>query len=162
VDYIECVRKNEDCSQTSDNFRGTPINIRIDDQTDGKDREIETDLPSPDGHRRLVAYRYPSDDHSDMSQIHISLIGRNDEIPRYGNFYIASVEGDGILGAQWESDSSVVFVTSPSQKHLLQYAESFRHDAPSVRYRIEIDGSLPGYLWVKKAGPTGKNPGREQ
>jgi hypothetical protein len=162
VDYIECIRKNEDCSKTSDSFRGTPINIRIDDETDGKVREIEADLPSPDGHRRLIAYRYPSDDRSNLSQIHISLIGRNDEIPRYGNYYIASVEGDGILGARWESDSSVVFLTNSSQKYLLQYAESFRHNGPPIRYRVETDDSLPGYLWVKGAGSAGKNPRREQ
>lgn len=98
VDYVECIRKNEDCSKTRDNFRGTLINLRIDDTTDGKAQEIEADLPSPDGHQRLVAYRYPSGDRSNLSQNHISIIRRDAEIPRYGNYYIASVEGDGILG----------------------------------------------------------------
>lgn len=151
VNLVECIRKNVDCSKSSDNFRGTLINIEVDDATAGKDREIEADLPSPDGHQRLVAYRYPSDDSSNLGQIHISIIEKGAEIPRYGNYYIASEGGDGILGARWESNSSLIFFTSPSQKYLLQYAESFRHNAPAVRYRVEVDDSLPGYLWMRKA-----------
>ena len=151
VDYVECIRKNLDCSKTSDNFQGTSINIRIDDATAGKVREIEADLPSPNGSQHLVAYRYPSEDHSNLGAIHISIIRTNAEIPRYGNYYIASLGGDGILGARWESDSSVVFTTSPSQKYLLQYAESFRHNPPAVKYRVEVNDGLPGYLWMGRA-----------
>jgi len=149
VDYVECIRAGQDCSRTQDSFYDTRINIQSKDETAAKDTEVEADLLSPNRKRRLVAYRYP--DGPNLGRIHVSIIGSDEPIPRYGNFYIASMAGDGLLGARWESDSSIVFFTTTSQKYPLQYPESFRPNALNIRYRIEIDDSLgTAYLWMKK------------
>ena len=155
INLVECVRQNEDCSRAYDTVAGTRINVRRDDETQGNEEEIEADLPSPDHSLRLVAYRYPNDDRSNLGRIHISIVKTGEQVPRYGNYYIASMGGDGVLGAQWDSDRSIVFLTSPSQKYLLQYAESFRVQRPAIPYKVEIDDKLPGYLWVNEAATKG-------
>jgi hypothetical protein len=152
VDYIECIRANEDCSKARDTAYGTQINIQNYDETAGKSRVIEAELPSPSGQRELIAYRYP--DGPNLGRIHVSIIGKGQPIPRYGNFYIASEEGDGILGAKWESDASIVLLTKTSQRYLLQDPNGFRPNGPSIRYRIGIDDNLSAsYLWTQKRLP---------
>jgi hypothetical protein len=156
TNIVECLRNHEDCSHTYDTFAGTGIRIRREDETQDKEREIEADLPSPDRQLRLVAYRYPSDDRSNLGRIHISILRTGEPIPQYGNYYIASMGGDGVLGARWDSDGSLVLVTSPSQNYLMQYVDSFMVDRPTISYRVEVDDRLPGYLWVKGAAITRK------
>ena len=151
VNVVECMRQNQDCSPTHDTFAGTRINVRRDDETQGNQQEIEADLPSPSHSLRLVAYRYPNDDSSNLGRIHISLVGTGEQVPRYGNYYIASMSGDGVLGARWDSDRSIILLTSPSQKYLLQDANSFRVQRPAIPYRVEIDDKLSGYLWLSES-----------
>ena len=151
INVVECLRENQDCSRTYDTFDGTRINVRRDDETQGNQVEIEADLPSPDHSLRLVAYRYPNDNRSNQGRIHISIVGTNEQVPRYGNYYIASLGGDGVLGARWDSNKSIVFLTSPSQKYLLQYADSFRVKDPAIPYKVETDDKLSGYLWVNES-----------
>jgi hypothetical protein len=148
VDYIECIRANEDCAKARDAAFGTRINIQNYDETDGKSRVIEAEIPSPSGRRLLVAYRYPNG--PNLGRIHVSIVESGQLLPRYGNFYIASMEGDGILDAHWETDSSIVLLTKTSQAHLLQNPTVFRPNPPNIDYRIEIDDSLSAaYLWTK-------------
>jgi hypothetical protein len=151
INIVECLRENEDCSRTYDTFAGTRINVRRDDETQGNQQEIEADLPSPNHSLRLVAYRYPNDDRSNLGRIHISIVGMGEQVPRYGNYYIASMGGDGVLGARWDSDRSIIFLTSPSQKYLLQDADSFRVQRSAIPYKVEIDDKLSGYLWVNES-----------
>jgi hypothetical protein len=150
VNLVQCIVKNWDCSQTSDASHGTRLNIHPVDDTTGKRREVEADVASPDDGLRLVAYRYPSDDRSNLGPIHISIIRAGEPIPRYGNYYIASGSGDGVLGARWNGNSSIVLLTNSSQRYLLEYAESFRHGPTKIAHSIEIDNRLHGYLWVSK------------
>lgn len=148
INIVECLRENEDCSRTHDTFAGTRINIRRDDETQGNQQEIEADLPSPNHSLRFVAYRYPNDDRSNLGRIHISIVGTGEQVPRFGNYYIASMGGDGVLGARWDSDKSIILLTSPSQKYLLQFADSFRPQRPAIPYKVEINDKLSSYLWV--------------
>jgi hypothetical protein len=150
VNLVQCILKGWDCSETDDAFRGTRLNIHPVDDTAGKQREIEADLPSPDRRMHLVAYRYPGDDHSNLGPVHISVIRAGEPIPRYGNYYIASGSGDGVLGARWSGNSSIILLTNSRQKHLLEYAESFIRGVPDIAYRVEIDDRLHGYRWLSK------------
>ena len=138
-------------------FEGTRINIRKVDETQENEREVEADLPSPEHNLRLVAYRYPSEDRSNLGRVHISIVRIGEAIPRYGNYYIASLEGDGVLGARWDSDSSLVLFTSSSQKYLMQYPDSFIVNRPAISYKVAIDDGLPGYLWVKESASIRKH-----
>lgn len=148
IDCIERIRADADCSETRNYLFGTNINVQSVDETLGKDRVIEADLPSPNGQQRLVAYRYPNG--SNLGRIHVSFVESDQPIPQYGNFYIASMGGDGLLGARWESDSSIVFFTKTSQRYLLQDLQEFRPGNLNIHYRIQTDDHLPyGYLWTK-------------
>jgi hypothetical protein len=153
VDLLECVLKDWDCSQTSDAFRGTRLNIRLMDETAGKQRETELDLASPDRKLRLLAYRYPSNDRSNLGPIQISILRPGEPIPKFGNYYIASGSGDGVLGARWSGSSSIVLLTNSRQRYLLEYPESFRRSSVNIMHSVEIDDRLHGYHWISK------NPG---
>lgn len=150
VNLVECVRRNWDCSHTSDAFRGIRLNIHPVDDTAGKRREIEADLASPDQRLHLIAYRYPSDDRSNLGPIHISVVRTGEPIPRYGNYYIASGGGDGVLGARWSDNSSIVLLTNSRQKYLLEYPDSFRRSSANIVHSVDIDDRLHGYLWISK------------
>ena len=151
VDLFECVLKNWDCSQTSDAFRGTRLNVRLIDEAAGKQREIEADLASPDRKLRLVAYRYPSNDLSNSGPIQISILRPGEPIPKFGNYYIASGSGDGVLGARWSGSSSIVLLTNSRQRYLLEYPESFRRSSVNIIHSVEIDDRLHGYRWISKS-----------
>lgn len=148
VNYVECLRNNEVVSKASDSIQGTRINIEIHDETVANHRLVEADLPSPSRELRLVAYRYP--DGPNLGRIHLSIIHAAEAIPKYGNFYIASLYGDGVLDARWDSETRITFFTTTSQRYVLDDAKGFRQGRPSIAFDIREDDKLQGYLWRRK------------
>ena len=156
IDYVTWLRIGKDYrySKDKDSLYGTPINVRIYDDTTGLEQKIEADIPSPNQTLRLVAYRYP--DGHNLNRIHISIIKRRESIPRYGNFYIGSGGGDVLLKGEWKNDEEIIFYTNSTGEAYrvcgsdgYEKCEGFVKNSLGIKYQIVIDDRLPGYRWVK-------------
>lgn len=111
--------------------------------------KIEHREASPNGKHELVAYRYLKDN-SDLNFIHISVIPSGEEIPKYGNYFIADNTSDYILYGAWDKNNTLIFYTNEQYYDLIQYY--FVHGRLNIPYRIIKDNQKYGskYTWVEK------------
>jgi hypothetical protein len=151
IDCVRWLRFGQDfwSHKDKDFLYETPINVRIYDETEGVERKIEADIPSPNRKLRLVAYRYPSNFNY---RIHVSIIRSDEPIPRHGNFYIGFNGHDGLLKGEWINDQQIIFYTAsdPGQTVSgIEGSEGFIKNTLGIKYQIVIDDRLRSSLWVK-------------
>jgi hypothetical protein len=149
IDCVTWLRLGKDfCySKDKDFLYGTPINVRIYDETAGLEQKIEADIPSPNRKLRLVVCRY-------LNRIHISIVKSGESIPRHGNFYISGNE-DVLLKGEWKNDQEIIFYTTSKWRGYSvcgsQECEGFIKNSLGIKYQIVTDDQLlPGYKWVKE------------
>ena len=90
---------------------------------------------SPNNKYDLVVYRYLKAEHSN-STIHISVVNKNESIPKYGNFYITKDYFNCFEDIRWDSLSNLKIKVSEACTS--GYENSFVSKKLDVRYKIEI------------------------
>ena len=78
-------------------------------------------------------------------------INAGDEIPKYGNYFIADNQSDCIFGSEWTIENTVKFYTNKLDSDLIQYY--MVKDRPKIEYDIKIDEEIlrGKSKWLKKA-----------
>jgi hypothetical protein len=108
---------------------------------------IEHKEISPNGQYELVAYRYP--DKHNLNFIHISIIPKAGQIPKYGNYFIADSESDYILKGTWNTDNTLIFYTKTFDSEFIP--SLLVVNRPNIDYKLVIDdkGFDGKYLWTE-------------
>ena len=93
---------------------------------------------SPNGRYELVVFRYPKDINN-LNFIHISVIPPGNEIPKYGNYFIADKYSDYVFYGTWTKDNELNFYSNSQYAELVpNYLVEKR---PKVNYYIITDDS---------------------
>lgn len=148
MDIIPFIRKGERLSVNDTEVNGVKIKVTALDYIESDYHlEIEHREVSPDGRLELVAYRYLKD-RSSLSFIHVSIINKGDQIPKYGNYFIADMRSDRILFGTWGKNNSLVFYSNSLYAQDIKYF--FVHEKPDIKYEIITDDETYGskYRWV--------------
>lgn len=151
IDYLFCLEQHLQCQGGHRILFNTPVNVVLDDGIGERTAVVEERLTSPDGQLDLVAYRYPKD--GNLNPIHVSIVRAGAPFPKYGNFFIGHVSGDGLLGGHWSGARHITFFTNVLQEDFSTYG--FIDNPWGVRHSVVV---IPGwnyrYLW--RSGPTGR------
>jgi hypothetical protein len=107
---------------------------------------VENREVSPNGKYELVAYRYIKDV-DNLNLIHVSIIPKGSEIPKYGNYLIADKQSDYVLGGVWSKDNNLIFFSNGLYADMIQYY--LVHNRPRIEYQVVKDEDKYGgkYRW---------------
>lgn len=149
IDIIPSIRSGENIETKDTEINGVKVKVSpFDYIEDDYHLEIEHRETSPNGQLELVAYRYLKD-RNNLNFIHISVIGKGAPIPKYGNYFIASMQSDRILNGTWSKDNTLLFYSNSTDTQYIQYY--FVHDKPNVKFEVITDDAQYGskYRWMK-------------
>lgn len=151
-DILPSLRTGKKISLIDKEINGVKIKVSALDYIDKDDHlEIEHREISPNGQFELVAYRYLKN-RSNLNFIHISVIPVGGQIPKYGNYLIADMQSDYVLGGTWTVKNELKFYSNSKYSDLIQYY--LVKDREKINYKVVIDDKKYGskYLWTKKNG----------
>ncbi len=101
-------------------------------------REIEHQEVSPNGQYELVAYRYlPNRD--SLNFIHVSIIEKGGQIPKYGNYLIGEPHFDYVLYGKWSSSNQLIFYANYIGKDMVGYC--LVKNRPNIPYTLITNDS---------------------
>lgn len=114
----------------------------------GAQQIVEYREVSPNGLYELVVYRYIKD-RDNLNFIHISLINFGEQIPKYGNYFIADTYSDYIFYGTWTKYNELEFYSNSHFAELIPYY--LVQNRPKVNFRIITDDKKYGkkYRWVQ-------------
>ncbi len=91
--------RSEKWSERTEEWHGVHVRAIPEDYLESATPVIVRRIPSPDGARDLVVYKYTKS--SRPVFIHLSVVKRGDPPPRYGNVYMGDYLADYIFDAEW-------------------------------------------------------------
>lgn len=148
IDIIPFIRSGQNVEIKDTKINGVKVKVSPFDYIEENSHlEIEHRETSPNGQLELIAYRYLID--SDLSFIHISVIKKGEPIPKYGNYFISSMQSDRILNGTWSEDNTLLFYSNSTDAQYIQYY--FVHDKPDIKFEVITDDTRYGskYRWTK-------------
>ena len=95
--------------------------------------EIEHRETSPNGQFELVAYRY-AENNDNLNFIHVSVINKGEQIPKYGNYLIGERQSDYVFFGKWSADNQLIFYTNDKDKSMVQYC--LIKNRPKIAYSL--------------------------
>ncbi len=107
----------------------------------GAQQIVEYREVSPNGLYELVVYRY-LEDRDNFKFIHISLIKFGEQIPKYGNYFIADTQSDYIFYGTWTKSNELEFYSNSQFAELIPYY--LVENRPKVNFRIITDDKKYG------------------
>ena len=112
-------------------------------------RMIELRAPSPNQKYELVAYRY-CESRRALNFIHVSIIEKGQEIPKYGNYLIGDMQSDYVFDGGWNAENKLIFYTNELYADMVQYY--LVKNRPNIEYELKVDNDKFGskYIWIKK------------
>ncbi len=149
IDIIPFIRSGKNIEIKDTEINGVKIKVSpFDYIEDDYHLDIEHRETSPNGQLELIAYRYLKD-RNNLNFIHVSVINKGEAIPKYGNFFIASMQSDRILNGTWSKDNTLLFYSNSNDTQYIQYY--FVHDKPDIKFEVITDDALYGskYRWMK-------------
>jgi len=86
--------------------------------TDNDFAQVKFSKISPDSNLILVVYEYAKNKHLDDSVLHVSIMLKGEQIPKYGNCYIVSSNMyDQIESFDWKTSDSIEVVIKDNEKN---------------------------------------------
>jgi hypothetical protein len=98
--------------------------------------EIEYQEKSPNGKYMLYAYRYYSDSR-DLKFIHLSIVANNEEVPKYGNYFIADMMSDYIIFSNWDKENKINLFTNSKYEDMIKYY--LVKNREKIEYKVIVD-----------------------
>lgn len=151
-DILPSLRTGEKITLTGKEINGVKIKVSALDYIEKDDHlKIEYQQLAPNGKFELVAYRYFKD-WENLKFIHISVIRAGEQIPKYGNYFIADIQSDYIFYGAWTKENELDFYTNSRYSDLVQYY--LVDSRPKIKYNLIIDDEKYGskYRWNEKSG----------
>ena len=148
VDIFPFIRKGETPPISDVEVNGIKVKVTPFDYIESDYHlEIEHRETSPDGKLELIAYRYIKDRGS-LNFIHVSVIEKGKQIPKYGNYFIADMFSDRILYGTWSKDNSLLFYSNNLYAQDVEYF--FVQGKPDIKYEVITDDQTYGskYRWA--------------
>lgn len=96
---------------------------------------------SPDKSYELVVYRYVKLENG-YYPLHISIVKKGEEIPKYGNFYISRWDFDCFKDIRWKLDNSLNIKVSSSCFN--SFNDYLVRKRPAIDYHIQADDTIKG------------------
>lgn len=153
IDIIPSIRSGKNIEIKDTEVNGVKVKISPYDYIeDDYHLEIEHRETSPNGKFELIAYRYLKD-RSNLNFIHVSIINKGEPIPKYGNYFIASMQSDRILNGNWSKDNTLLFYSNSTDAQHIQYY--FVHNKPDIKFEVISDDKQYGskYRWIGTSNP---------
>lgn len=147
-DIIDKIRKGEKIN--FENFEFNKITIEV-SKLDYIEKDYHLEIvkreTSPNGKYELVAYRYLKNNQN-VNFIHISIIPKGGDIPKYGNYYIGDRVSDYILNGHWNERNELEFYSNQQYSDYIQ--NYFVKNKINIKYHIIIDENKYGskYRWL--------------
>lgn len=145
-DIIPSIREGKEIEIKDTVINNIKIKISALDYIDEYDSlEIVHKEVSPNKKFELVAYRYGY-----SKPLHISIIESGTQIPKYGNYFIATKESDYIFFGKWTENNELEFFSNNLYSDLIKaYLVKTRKN---VNYKIITDDKKYGrqYRWREK------------
>jgi len=136
VDIMESIRSGVKAHMPDTTMNGIRVKVSPFDYINSGDTlNIVSQSPSPDGKYVLACYRYNSI-HND-GPLHISVIKKNNKIPKYGNFFIGDRSSDYVLKAGWNKASELLFFSNSLVAEMIPYF--FVANRFNIKYHIITD-----------------------
>lgn len=98
---------------------------------------------SPDGKYDLVIYKYIKPVNGNYF-LNISIINKDDNIPKFGNFYISRWGFDCFTDIRWDNKSILNCRVSSSCYY--SFADYLVKNKPDVKYKVQIDDDIKGNI----------------
>ena len=118
-------------------FDGVYIKIIAKDPIDTSfSRKIIYQESSPNEKYKLYVYRYVKAPNK-MSFLNISIVNKNDSIPKFGNFYITKYGFDCFENIKWDSESNLDIKVSESCYYA--FADYLVKNRPQIKYKVKFD-----------------------
>lgn len=151
IDIIPLIRSNSKIHFKDTMVNAVKVKVSGYDYIDSTDcLEIVKRESSPNGLYEMVAYRYS--DKYNLNFIHVSVITKGAQIPKYGNYFIADMQDDVINDGTWNNANELNFYSSSDCSDLMKYY--LVKGRPKINYHILVDSVRFGtqYRWMKKSG----------
>ena len=135
--YIEFMREGKSNFKDSIiTINTVPVKIIQKDPLDfSYTRQIIYQKTSPDNQYDLIIYRYSKPDKNNIT-VHMSVVHKNDSIPKYGNFYITKDDFNCFKDVRWDSLSNLdIKVSEACTSGFTDCLVSKRLD---IKYKTEI------------------------
>ena len=148
VDVLDKIRNGEKIELKNFEFNKLKILVsKLDYIENDYHLEIVKRETSPNRKYEMVAYRYLKNKQN-IHFIHISIIKKGEEIPKYGNYYIGDNVSDYILGGNWNKNNELNFYTNNQYSENIQYY--FVKNRIKIKNHIIIDENKYGskYRWL--------------
>jgi hypothetical protein len=150
IDIIPFIRSGEKYELKNENIDGVEVIVTPYDFIEQDFKQmIEFREISPNQKYELVAYRYCKS-RSALNFIHVSIIEKGQEIPKYGNYLIADMQSDYVFDGGWTRDNKLTFYTNELYADMVQYY--LVENRPNIEYELKVDKDKFGskYRWMKK------------
>jgi len=151
IDIIPYIRSGETYEIENLSVNNVEIIVQPYDfiEPDFHRRVIEHRETSPNEKYELIAYRYCKSITA-LNFIHVSVVEKGQEIPKYGNYLIADMQSDYVFDGGWASDNTLVFYTNELYAELVQYF--LVKNRPSIEYKLIVANEKFGNVcrWRKQ------------
>jgi hypothetical protein len=150
-DIMPSVRSGEPSNLKDTVVNGITIKVSSYDYIEPNAKQIiEHRELSPNGLYELIAYRYIID-RGNLNFIHVSIIAAGEQIPKYGNYFIADMESDYALYGTWDKDNTLIFYSNDLYKDMVAYF--IVHDHPDIKYKVINDNKTYSskYRWTAES-----------
>jgi hypothetical protein len=123
---------------------GVAIKIIHKDPVDSSfTRKIFYREASPDGRYDLVVYKYVKPQNENYF-LNISVINKEDSIPKYGNFYISRWDFDCFTDIRWDSAGALDCKVSSSCFYA--FADYLVKNRPAIKYTVQVKDTIHGNI----------------
>ncbi|HKO82850.1 MAG TPA: hypothetical protein VJU78_20730 [Chitinophagaceae bacterium] len=120
-------------------FDGVYIKVIVEDPFDSSfSRKIIYQETSPNKKYDLYVYRYVKAPNK-MSFLNISVVNKNDSIPKFGNFYITRYDFDCFDNIKWDNESNLDIKVSESCYYA--FADYLVKNRPQIKYKVKFDNN---------------------
>jgi len=118
-------------------FDGVNIKVILKDPIDTSySRKIIYQEISPNKQYELFVYRYVKPVNGNYF-LNISIVNKNDSIPKFGNFYISRYDFDCFENIKWDSESSLDIRVSEGCYYA--FADYLVKNRPQIKYKVKFD-----------------------
>lgn len=145
VNIISDIREGKSIDYEPFKILDVTVNPKLVDIPENGKLIIESKKNSPDEEKELIAYRYAIDEKRGL--LHISIIRKDGEIPRIGNYFIGTDSSDYLFNAKWLTNDEIQFETNSTDGELAKYY--FLKNRPLTKFTIVINDNKykSKYLW---------------
>lgn len=148
IDPRPFARKNLPVDTSSIHTKLAKVKIKIEDVSKGNPPIIEYFELSPNHKKLLVAYRYKG-----ASELEVSVINRDENLPKIGNIYSSFRIGNPLLSGKWLNNNTIEFEinTNSLTKDLHQGAlckSNYQIEFKNIDYKSPYSSIIGG--WYNK------------